>query len=126
MVKRHLRKGFKVFKCKCKEFKVTPLPCQASFWPWAKDVRRTEVRTVLTESMMIKFFLRFAEVEMHVLVITLLRRFRISYHHSPVAIATSFVNKPDRPLKLRFFPRYQGGSYEAAITPEVCGRGRIP
>ena len=71
-------------------------------------------------------FFRFAEVEMHVLVITLLRRFRLSYHHSPVAIATSFVNKPDRPLKLRFLPRCQGGSYEAAITPEVCGRGRIP
>ena len=42
---------------------------------------------------------------MHVLVITLLRRFHLSYHHSPVAIATSFVNKPDRPLKLRFLPR---------------------
>ena len=89
-------------------------------------MRWKEVRTVLTESIMIKFFLRFAEVEMHVLVITLLRRFRISYHHSPVAIATSFVNKPDRPLKLRFLPRCQGGSYEAAITPEACGRGRIP
>ena len=42
---------------------------------------------------------------MHVLVITLLRRFHISYHHSPVSIATSFVNKPDRPLKLRFLAR---------------------
>ena len=73
-----------------------------------------------------QFFFRFAEVEMHVLVITLLRRFHISYHHSPVAIATSFVNKPDRPLKLRFLPRCQGGSYEAAITPEVCGQGRVP
>ena len=42
---------------------------------------------------------------MHVLVITLLRKFHLSYHHSPVSIATSFVNKPDRPLKLRFFER---------------------
>ena len=49
--------------------------------------------------------LRFAEVEVHVLVITLLRKFHLSYHHSPVSIATSFVNKPDRPLKLRFLPR---------------------
>ena len=89
-------------------------------------MRRKEVRAVLRESLMIKVFFRFAEVEMHVLVITLLRRFRLSYHHSPVAIATSFVNKPDRPLKLRFLPRCQGGSYEAAITPEVCGQGRVP
>ena len=42
---------------------------------------------------------------MHVLVSSLLRKFRLSYHHSPVSIATSFVNKPDRPLKLRFLPR---------------------
>ena len=88
-------------------------------------MRRKEVRTVLRESKMIKVFFRFAEVEMHVLVITLLRRFRLSYHHSPVAIATSFVNKPDRPLKLRFLPRCQGGSYEAS-NPEVCGQGKVP
>ena len=42
---------------------------------------------------------------MQVLVISLLKKFRLSYHHSPVSIATSFVNKPDRPLKLRFLPR---------------------
>ena len=42
---------------------------------------------------------------MHVLVSSLLRKFRLSYHHSPVSIATSFVNKPDRPLKLRFLAR---------------------
>ena len=51
------------------------------------------------------FYLRFAEVEIQVLVITLLRKFRLSYHHSPVSIATSFVNKPDRPLNLRFQAR---------------------
>ena len=53
----------------------------------------------------LKLRLRFAEVEVHVLVITLLRKFHLSYHHSPVSIATSFVNKPDRPLKLRFLAR---------------------
>ena len=62
----------------------------------------------------IKLHLRFAEVEVHVLVITLLRKFHLSYHHSPVSIATSFVNKPDRPLKLRFLARCrednQGGT----------------
>ena len=42
---------------------------------------------------------------MHVLVITLLRKFQLSYHHSPASIATSFVNKPDRPLKLCFLER---------------------
>ena len=81
---------------------------------------------VLRESIMIKTFFRFAEVEMHVLVITLLRRFRLSYRHSPVAIATSFVNKPDRPLKLRFLPRCQGGSFEAAILLRFAVEAEYP
>ena len=53
---------------------------------------------------------------MHVLVITLLRKFHLSYHHSPVSIATSFVNKPDRPLKLRFLARCKEDNHQSKGT----------
>ena len=89
----------------CKDFKASSLACQASFWPRTKDVRWKEVKTHSKYIQGLNLHFRFAEVEVHVLVITLLRRFHLSYHHSPVSIATSFVNKPDRPLKLRFLAR---------------------
>ena len=80
-----------------------PRMCVGRRCPWkSKEIQDLNIR------------FRFAEVEMHVLVITLLRRFHISYHHSPVSIATSFVNKPDRPLKLRFLARGKDDNHGGA------------
>ena len=48
---------------------------------------------------------RFAEMEVYVLTIKMLQRFRLEYHHHPVGVDTAFVNKPDSKIKLRFETR---------------------
>ena len=48
---------------------------------------------------------RFAELEVQVLVVKLLQKFKIEYHHEPVGIATPFLVKPDREIKMKFSPR---------------------
>ena len=48
---------------------------------------------------------RFAELECYILAIKILQRFKLEYHHEHVAVATEFVNKPDRKIRLRFIER---------------------
>jgi len=48
---------------------------------------------------------RFAELECYILVIKMLQRFKLEYHHEPVGIQTDFVNKPDKKIRLRIIPR---------------------
>jgi hypothetical protein len=46
-------------------------------------------------------------VELQVLVVKVVQRYRLEHHHPPVGLATSFVNRPDRQLKIRFVPRQE-------------------
>jgi len=48
---------------------------------------------------------RFAELECFILVIKLLQKFSLEYHHEPVHGATEFVTRPDRKIKMKFIPR---------------------
>ena len=48
---------------------------------------------------------RFAELELQVLVVKLLQKFKIEYHHEPVGLVTPFLVKPDRDIKMKFSPR---------------------
>jgi len=48
---------------------------------------------------------RFAELELSLLAIKVLQRFRLEYHHQALDLATSFTNKPDRKVKIRFVKR---------------------
>ena len=48
---------------------------------------------------------RFATLECYVLVIALLQRFSLEYHHAPVGLATVWIFRPDKPIKLRLLPR---------------------
>ena len=48
---------------------------------------------------------RFAELECYILAIKTLQRYKLEYHHDHIGVATEFVNKPDKKIKLRFIPR---------------------
>ena len=48
---------------------------------------------------------RFAELEVQVLIVKLLQRFKLEYHHQPVGLVTPFVVKPDRKIKIKFSSR---------------------
>ena len=48
---------------------------------------------------------RFAELEVYILAIKTLQKYRLEYHHESVGVMTEFVNKPDKTVKLRFIPR---------------------
>ena len=48
---------------------------------------------------------RFAELEVYVVVVKLLQQFRLEYHQEPVGMATEFVVRPDRKIKMKFVPR---------------------
>ena len=48
---------------------------------------------------------RFAELEVNVLAIKVLQRFRLEYHHDPVGRAIPFVCRPDKIIKMKFIPR---------------------
>ena len=48
---------------------------------------------------------RFAELEVYILAIKTLQKYRLEYHHESVGVKTEFVNKPDKTVKLRFIPR---------------------
>ena len=48
---------------------------------------------------------RFAELEVQVLVVKLLQRFKLEYYHEPVGLITPFVVKPDRKIKMKFSSR---------------------
>ena len=48
---------------------------------------------------------RFAELELYLLVIKTLQRFRMEYHHQALDIAPSFTNKPDKKVKIKFIKR---------------------
>ena len=50
-------------------------------------------------------WMRFAELEMFIIVIKLLQSYKLEYHHQPVGIKTDFVNKPDKKIKMKFIPR---------------------
>jgi cytochrome P450 len=49
---------------------------------------------------------RFAELEVYMLAIKVVQRFRLEYHHEPVGMAVPFVCRPDRNIKMKFIPRY--------------------
>ena len=48
---------------------------------------------------------RFAELECYILAIKMLQKFKLEYHHEHVGVATEFVNKPDKNIKMRFISR---------------------
>ena len=48
---------------------------------------------------------RFAELECYMLAIKILQRYRLEYHHDEVGVATGFINKPDKKVRLKFIPR---------------------
>ena len=48
---------------------------------------------------------RFAELEMLVLVIKFLQKFRLEYHHEPIGYETGFTAKPSKPMNLKLVDR---------------------
>jgi len=48
---------------------------------------------------------RFAELEMHVLIIETLRRYKVKYEGPVVDLITPFINRPDGPIKVTFEQR---------------------
>ena len=48
---------------------------------------------------------RFAELECYILVIKMLQKFKLEYHHEPVGIQTDFVQKPDKKIKMKLISR---------------------
>ena len=48
---------------------------------------------------------RFAELEMLVLVIKMLQRFQLEYHHDPIGMNTGFTAKPNKAVDLRMIDR---------------------
>ena len=48
---------------------------------------------------------RFAELELYLLVIKILQRFKMEYHHDPVDFRVAFVNKPNKNVKIQFVDR---------------------
>jgi len=48
---------------------------------------------------------RFAELEVQIIAIQTLRRFKLEYDGGPVDIITPFVNRPDGPIRIKFTPR---------------------
>jgi len=48
---------------------------------------------------------RFAELECFIVVIKLLQKFRLEYHHEPVLSSTEFLVRPDRKIKIKFIER---------------------
>jgi len=48
---------------------------------------------------------RFAELECYILAIKILQRYKLEYHYEHVGLATEFVNKPDKKIKMRFLSR---------------------
>jgi len=48
---------------------------------------------------------RFAELECFIVAIKILQKFRMEYHHEPVKVATDFVSRPNRKIKIKFIPR---------------------
>ena len=48
---------------------------------------------------------RFAELETNILVIKILQRYRLEYQGPPLGVTAAFINKPDRPLSIKFRER---------------------
>lgn len=48
---------------------------------------------------------RFAELELYILTIKILERFKLEYHGTDVGMVTSFVNKPDQKIRMRLVKR---------------------
>jgi len=48
---------------------------------------------------------RFAELEVYMLAIKVVQKFRLEYCHQPVGMAIPFVCRPDRNIKMKFIPR---------------------
>jgi len=48
---------------------------------------------------------RFAELELSLLAIKILQRFKLEYHDEDIDLATSFTNKPNRKVRIRFVKR---------------------
>ena len=48
---------------------------------------------------------RFAELELHILMIKIVQKYKLEYNGPKVGITTAFVNKPDKNIRLRFVKR---------------------
>ncbi|XP_061717347.1 probable cytochrome P450 301a1, mitochondrial [Cydia pomonella] len=48
---------------------------------------------------------RFADLEIQVLLVKLIRRYRLEYHHEPLDYAVTFMYAPEGPLRLRMIER---------------------
>ena len=48
---------------------------------------------------------RFAELELYILMIKILQRFKLEYHGTEVGMTTAFVNKPNKKIRLRLVKR---------------------
>ena len=48
---------------------------------------------------------RFAELELYILMIKILQRFRLEYHGTAIKMVTAFVNKPDKKIRMRLVKR---------------------
>ena len=48
---------------------------------------------------------RFAELELYILMIKILQRFKLEYHGTDVGMTTAFVNKPNKKIRLRLVKR---------------------
>ena len=48
---------------------------------------------------------RFAELEMNILVVKILQRYRLDYEGPPLGLTMAFTNKPDRPVNIKFRER---------------------
>lgn len=51
--------------------------------------------------------MRIAKLEINVLMVKLLQKFKISYHHKPIRTVNRVVNFPDQPLRFNFEDRKQ-------------------
>ena len=48
---------------------------------------------------------RFAELELYILMIKILQRFKLEYHGTEVGMTTAFVNKPNKKIRLGLVKR---------------------
>ena len=75
-------------------------------WLHGCPMSRSPHRTVIPFSFGPRMYIwrGFAELEVYVLAIKVVQKFRLEYHHDPVGRAIPFC-RPDKNIKKKFFPR---------------------
>ena len=87
-------------------------PTRAQLIPWPVPVLAMALECVLEGKINHDFFpirtfitRRFAELELYILMIKILQRFKLEYYGKDVGMTTAFVNKPNKKIRLRLVRR---------------------